>query len=225
MQRYPVFVSLEGFSVLVAGAGTVGRRKIASLAEAGAGTVLVLDPGLEDSRKAELEQYPGVYVERRAACPEDVTGKLLVFAATNDADENARIAAMCAAANVLCNVADSPETGTFHVPALANAGGIAAAISTGGHSPALARRIRRDAEQWLSANYEPLLRFMAGLRPLVLGLGRPTEDNTAVFRAVVYSGLGEALSRNDMEEARTVAASVLPETLHRHIEDLLHGAG
>lgn len=211
--------------MLVAGAGAVGRRKIAALAEAGAGDILVLDPGLPDSRKDELGQQPGVRVERRAVVPEDVAGKLLVFAATDDAAENARVAALCAAAKVLCNVADSPETGTFHVPARANVDGVSAAFSTGGRSPALSRRIREEAEGWLRGNYGPLLRFMAGLRPLVLGLGQSTAENTAVFRAVVYSDLGEALSRGDKEAARNIAAALLPEILHRHIEDLLHGAG
>lgn len=225
MQKYPIFLSLRDFQVLVVGAGSVGKRKITALCKCGAGDILVLDPGLPPSHAKDLADLPNVRVECRSVCEEDVRGKLLVFAATNDKAENGRIGAMCTALKVPCNIVDDPESSTFHVPARTRAAGIAAAFSSDGKSPALAKRIKDDAGGWLEANYGPLLRFMARLRPLVLALGEETENNTFIFRAVTYSRLGEVLAEGDLDAAREIAEAVLPESLHKHIEELLHGTG
>lgn len=221
MNLYPVFLSLAGRTVLVAGAGAVGRRKIAALRDAGAAEVLVLDPGLSDEGARELAFMPGVRVFRRVLESEDTAGCALVFAATGDKAENDRIAAVCAAANIFCNKADDPEGSTFHVPAHTRCGSLAAAFSTGGQSPALAARIRKDAESWLEQNYGPLCVFMGRLRPLVLE--DDSSRNGDMFRALVDSGLGNALSGKNGDAARAIARELLPEPLHCRIEELLYG--
>ena len=223
MCLYPVFLSLTKSDVLVAGAGKVGRRKIASLAEAQARSILVIDPNLCAETKQELESIPGVRLLARRLEATDLAGKALVFAATDDEKENARIAGLCASASVPCNVADDPDNSSFLVPAQARAGDLTAAFSTGGRSPALAGRIRREAEDWLRDNYGPLLIFMGRLRPLVLELDLAPEKNGELFRSVVYSGLGDALCRRDRDTSRECAAGLLPSALHGRIEELLHG--
>ena len=47
---------------------------------------------------------------------------------------------------MLCNVADVPELCNFILPAVHREGPIAVAVSTGGASPALAKRLR-DADR------------------------------------------------------------------------------
>lgn len=220
---YPVFLSLKDCRVLVAGGGKVGRRKIAGLLAAGPAAVLVFDPGLSGPDKQELELSPVVRVFLRKAGKGDIGECALVFAATCDAMENSRIAALCRDAGVFCNVADDPDGSTFHVPAHARVRDLSAAFSTGGHSPALAGRIRKDAELWLEERYGPLSTFMGRLRPLVLALDGDAASHGELFRVLINSRLGEALTSGDGKCVRDIVTALLPAPLHSHIEELLHG--
>lgn len=220
---YPLFLSLEGEPCLVVGLGEVGLRKLAGLLACGVGSVLALDtrlphqpqeaaPGAE---AAHLMTDARVRLERRACTLDDVRASRLVFAATGDPQENARIAGLCREARVLCNCASSPELGTFAVPAVARAGELHAALSTGGASPALARRMRRELEEWL-APHAALACFLGRLRPLVLAMGNDTRHNRELFRKVAASPLGGWLAAGDYARCRDWLAAELPPPLAAH---------
>ena len=223
MQLYPVFLSLKSCKVLVVGAGAVGKRKITSLCAAEAGNILVLDPVLSSESLVALNAMPNVVAIARRAVKTDIVGRQLVFAATGDGEENARLAALCLLCNVFCNVADDPDAGSFHVPAMASVNGLTLAVSTGGMSPALAKRVRMEASAWMETTYGPLAMLLGKLRPLVLAQGGETEAHSRVFRAVAYSQLGVLLQNGRIDAARGLLHTLLPETLHEHIEELLNG--
>ncbi|CAK7033289.1 MAG: Siroheme synthase [Desulfovibrio sp.] len=223
MHHYPIYLSLETASVIVVGAGKVGRRKIASLSRAKAKEILVFDPALPEDAVAELEEMPSVRVVARPVNAADLQGKRLVFAASSDREENARIAALCSEADILCNVVDAPDSGTFIVPALTGTHGIMAAFSTDGQSPALARRIKEEARSWLEGNYGQLLVLMGRLRPLILELGLDSEENAYIFRSLAYSRLGELLISGDRHAVTDLLAILMPPALHEYIEDILDG--
>lgn len=220
---YPIFLSLEGRACLVAGLGGVGRRKLEGLLACGPASVLVLDIlRVEDlsAEAAALLTDPRACFESRTCTPADVQGRALVFAATGSAVENARIAALCREANVLCNCASAPELGAFSVPAVARQDGLAAALSTGGASPALARRWRRELEGWLAPRARMVL-LMGRLRPLVLALHAETGQNTELFRRVASSPLQHWLAEGDLQSCRQWLLAELPPVLHVHIAELL----
>ncbi len=220
MALYPIFIDLTWGKTLVAGAGAVGLRKIEGLREAGGGEILVLDP--ERSGK-DLPADDRICFARRAVTAADVLGRVLVFAATSNRAENARIAALCAAAAVPCNVADDPAASSFHVPARTACGDIQIAVGTGGRSPALAKRIRMEIEERIVDRYVLLTALLGRLRPLVLAEGRETADNTALFRSLVESKLADTLAARDQAAARSFLQDLLPPSLHGRIEELLHG--
>lgn len=220
---YPLFLSLEGEHCLVVGLGEVGMRKLAGLLACGVGSVLALDAC---PSQAALGTAPGadgapptadarVRLERRACTPEDVRASRLVFAATGDPRENARIAGLCREARVLCNCASAPELGSFAVPAVARSGKVCAALSTGGASPALARRMRRELEGWL-APHAALACFLGRLRPLVLAMGNDTRHNRELFRKVTTSPLGAWLAAGEYARCRDWLAAELPPPLAAH---------
>ncbi|WP_297829266.1 bifunctional precorrin-2 dehydrogenase/sirohydrochlorin ferrochelatase [uncultured Desulfovibrio sp.] len=220
---YPLFLSLEGRRCLVAGLGDVGRRKLAGLLACGPASVLVLDTRraeqLSDEAVALLAD-PRVLFECRSCAPADVRDRTLVFAATGNAGENARIAALCREAGILCNCASAPDLGAFSVPAVARRDGLAAALSTGGASPALARRWRHELEHWLAPRAR-MVRLMGRLRPLVLALHAETGQNTRLFRALAASPLQNWLAEGDLESCRRWLLAELPPVLHVHIAELL----
>jgi len=221
MRYYPIFVNLTGKKCLVVGAGQVGRRKIATLASCGADEVLVLDVADPGPEFEALRDLPGVRFERRAFAPQDLEGRILVIASTNDEELNWTISRLCSAKGVLCNIVDQPEKCGFIVPAILSQGDLTVAVSTGGASPALARRIRQDLGDFFGSGYGALLLLMSRLRPHIIGLGQGAEANSEIFRRLVNSSLLDALERKDIQAAKVVLLAELPPELHPLTDELL----
>ncbi len=143
--RYPLFLDLSDQPVVVIGAGKVAARKIRSLLAAGA-RVTVISP--------QAHRLPkDVRWLRRRYRRGDLAGARLVIAATDDKHVNELVCAEAKRRRQLVNCIAPPLAGNFFVPAVARRGGIAIAISTHGRSPALAKHLRRELEQFLRARY------------------------------------------------------------------------
>jgi len=224
MRYYPIYVNLHGKRCLVVGAGQVGRRKIATLAECGAQEILVIDkvPGQEAC--PELLDHPAVTFACRDYETADLDGRFLVIASTDDEALNWRISRECAQRSIPCNIVDQPEKCSFIVPALFTQGDLTVAISTGGGSPALARKIRQGLGEFLGTEYGALLLLMSQLRPLVMELGLGTPANSKLFRDQVNSTLLEALSQGDAARAEAILRDLLPASLHGEAAGLVAGA-
>lgn len=225
MPYYPLFLDLTQADLLVVGAGTVGRRKIASLLRAAPRALTVVDPLLDDDTARELESSGSVICHARPFIPADLAGKTLVFAAAGNPDTNARIAELCRRDGIFCNCITAPDTGSFIVPAHFASGEITVALSTGGHSPALAKKLREELEAWVGKRYTPLLAVLARLRPLLLELGLPSDENSAVFRSITHSALADLLEQGRRAEAGALLARLLPNPLHTRVGELLHELG
>lgn len=221
MRYYPLFLDLSSVHCLVVGAGEVGRRKLSALLQSEPASVLVLDTAPPSAAAAALFDNPRVIFEQRGFAPEDVEGRSLVFAATGDRAANAAVAQACTRRNILCNCADAPREGNCIVPATARRGTLMAALSTGGHSPALARRLRGELEDWLAPR-AALTALLGRLRPHVLALPDKTGQNTVLFRSLTYSPLREALAGRDRARCEALLRELLPDALHPHIPELLH---
>jgi precorrin-2 dehydrogenase / sirohydrochlorin ferrochelatase len=224
MRYYPIYVNLHGKRCLVVGAGQVGRRKISTLAACGAAEILVIDLTPPDAACAESLSHPAVTFACRPYAPSDLDGRFLVIAATGDEAQNWAISRECAARGILCNIVDQPEKCSFIVPALYTQGDLTVAISTGGGSPALARKIRQGLGEFLGTEYGTLLLLMSRLRPLVLGLGLGTPANSAIFRELVNSSLIEALESGDVAAAEGILRGILPASLHGEAAELVSEA-
>ncbi|HUK81322.1 MAG TPA: bifunctional precorrin-2 dehydrogenase/sirohydrochlorin ferrochelatase [Verrucomicrobiae bacterium] len=148
MRHYPLFLNLTDQLVIVIGAGAVGARKIRSLLAVGA-RVTVISP-----HAARLPE--GVRWLRRRYRQGDLRGARLVVAATDDLAVNERVCAEAKRRKLLVNCVAPPSAGNFIVPAVARRGRLTIAVSTGGASPALAKRLRRDLERLLRKDYPQL---------------------------------------------------------------------
>ena len=221
MRYYPIFVNLENKGCLVVGAGEVGKRKIQSLIDSGAGHVTIIDTRKPDP-ELDLTQ-PNVEFHCREFTDSDLDGKFLVIACTSSEEVNWRISNLCAERGILCNIVDQPEKCSFIVPATVKRGDLTVAISTAGQSPAMAKRIRKDLQESFGDEYAHLLTVMGRIRPLMLGLCLETKDNTAVFRNLVNSDLLVSIKGRDLDAAMEILKESLPEPLHDNIPELLDG--
>jgi precorrin-2 dehydrogenase/sirohydrochlorin ferrochelatase len=223
MRYYPIFVNLENKPCLVVGAGGVGKRKARTLLEAGASPVLIVDTHPADGEIEEILTLGNAHFECRSFEDADLDNQFMVIACTSNESVNHRISEQCTKRDILCNIVDDPESGSFIVPSSIKQGDLTLAISTGGNSPAMTKRIRRELQDFFGEEYAHMLTIMGRLRPLLLSLSMETSKNTAVFRALVDSSLLDALKVHNLDAAREILKESLPQPLHANILELLDG--
>jgi precorrin-2 dehydrogenase/sirohydrochlorin ferrochelatase len=206
---YPVGLDLRGRACLVVGGGEVARRKVDGLCAAGA-LVTVVAP--------EARPMPeGVAVRLRPFADADLDGMALAVAASDDRELNARVARLARERDVWVNVADDPQAGNVVLPAVARRGDLQIAVSTGGASPALARRLRERLEREYGPEYGDLLALLGELRaawePRAIAAGVPPAARRAAWHAVLDLPLVELLASGRGAEADEQARAVLEQAL------------
>lgn len=185
MAWFPFFMDLEGRTGLFVGGGRIALSKAERLAGYGP-TLIVTAPEI----RPELERIPGVRVRRRPFRESDLTEDLaFVVAATGLPDLDRAVSAACRERRIPVNVPDVPEACTFYFPALVRRGPLTIGISTGGTSPAAARRIKEEIEAALPDGIGEILAWMGQERERI----RRTTEDEAVRGAVHRALLAEAL--------------------------------
>jgi len=94
----------------------------------------------------------------------DLEGAFIAIAATDDSSTNTRIAEEANERNVLLNVVDVTHLCTFIAPSVARRGEVTIATSTGGASPALARKFREELSSSRLLEYADLAPLLSEAR-------------------------------------------------------------
>ena len=161
-----MFLKLSGRRCAVVGAGSVAQSKIESLLPTGA-LIRVVAPEATPIVAAWAEEGSLTW-ERRKFESADLDGAFLVIAATSSPAVNEAVFLAAEARGVLCNAVDEPERCHFYYPAVLRRGQLQIAISTGGLSPSLAARIRRELESQFGPEYGPWLEWLGKARRAVM---------------------------------------------------------
>jgi precorrin-2 dehydrogenase / sirohydrochlorin ferrochelatase len=214
LKPYPLMISLQGRQVVVVGGGRVAFRKVKGLLESGAQVTVIspiLEAGLEDlAARGTITWIPKDFEESLLDEYADIA---LVFGTTNRREVNVETYNAAVKRKIPCNIADVPDLCTFIVPAVITQGDLMIAVSTGGSSPALARRIREDLASRFGPEYAELTRIMGELRRLVLGAGSSSDENKKVFLEIVDSEVLPAIRDNDWERALEILRTILPQNI------------
>jgi precorrin-2 dehydrogenase / sirohydrochlorin ferrochelatase len=170
---FPVFLKLKGKRCLVVGGGKVAYRKILDLLDCGADiTAVAEDPNPECTEIAEQGKLTLLIRRFR---PEDIEGISLVFAATGDDLVNVEISDLARSKGILANVVDDPEKCDFFSGSVVKRGHLQIAISTGGSSPSIAQKIRRELEERYSESYGDFIDAAGEMRKEILASGLTEE--------------------------------------------------
>jgi precorrin-2 dehydrogenase/sirohydrochlorin ferrochelatase len=180
---YMACLDLTARSCLVVGGGRVGLEKVRGLLECGA-SVTVVAPAVEP----ELLDLDVEWVHR-AYAEGDVSGRWLAVAATPDRAVNRRVYEEAERCGTFCNVADDPELCSLILPAVHRVDPIAIAVSTGGASPALAQRLRRDVAEVVRPEHARLARQLRSLRPWAKQQLPTYEERREYFESLVARAL------------------------------------
>ncbi|MFB6079928.1 MAG: bifunctional precorrin-2 dehydrogenase/sirohydrochlorin ferrochelatase [Haloferacaceae archaeon] len=210
----PLAHDLGDETVLVFGGGPVGARKARRFgAEA---RVVVVSPAFADADFGDARRV------RAAPAPDEVGAYLdeyepaLVVAATDDPDVNAAAARAAGERGALVNRADGGDATdgrTVAVPATVEEGDVTVAVSTGGTSPALARRLRERIEDEV-AGAGAVAAVSGALRERYRDAGVPPAERRAAVRAVVRAdAVWRAAREGDRDAVRAAAERVAAERI------------
>ena len=205
---YPVFLDIRGRRCVVIGGGALGEEKVERLVDYGANTV-VIAPELTDklqgmSSRGEIESIGRGY---RAG---DLEGAFIAIVAdTSDSSVNTAVSAEAKERNVPLNVNDVTHLCTWIAPAVVRRGDVIVAASTGGASPALARKFReelagtsRTGSRHRVMDYAELAPLLTEVRQKLLGDGvRIKPDH---WQACLGDDLVDLLHEGRNDEARKV---------------------
>lgn len=201
MKAFAIMLNASGRPAVVVGGGPVGLRKVRALLKAGAAVRLVVP------RVGEHDDLKAVELVQAEYRPELLQGAKLVFACTDDAALNAKIAADARAAGALVNAADQPEDCDFFLPAVAEDGPVVVAVGTGGACPALAAELRDRLAQALpprAGEFAQLLgRIRDDLKSQISNQRRRMQLMKRLAKADVvdaFATRGEAAVREIMEQ-------------------------
>jgi precorrin-2 dehydrogenase/sirohydrochlorin ferrochelatase len=185
VRYYPIFLDISGRLCIVVGGGKVSERKVERLLACGA-RVEVVGKDLTSALE-ELKKKGTILHHEEDYRPERIDGAFLVIGATDNDAVNERIAKDARERGILVNIVDDPEWCDFILPSIVEQGDLTITVSTGGRSPALAKKMRKELEVAYGPEYAILLEILGELRERVIADGRPSAENRERFEAVVYS--------------------------------------
>ncbi|HXI12744.1 MAG TPA: bifunctional precorrin-2 dehydrogenase/sirohydrochlorin ferrochelatase [Thermoanaerobaculia bacterium] len=180
---YPIYLDIENRNLLIVGGGDVAARKAETLMRYGA-NITVVAPVLSDEIEAWAREGKLV-VERTVYDETKLSGRALVIASTDSRCVNARVARDCRRRAIPVNVVDVTHLCDFIVPSVVERGSIQIAASTGGKSPAIARKIREILENSIGPEYAEINDLLGSLRKEAKRALAVDKDRKRFFEAII----------------------------------------
>lgn len=187
MMETPFYIAclkLRGRSCLVVGAGDVALEKVEGLLACD-GEIVVIAPEATNDEIRRLASEGSIEFIEKAYSPDDLEGRFMVIAATNDSEVNIGIYDDAEKRAMLANVVDVPPLCNFILPAIVRTGPLAIAISTAGASPALAKRMKREISELFGEEYARLALMLNEARGWAKGNLPTYQDRKAFFESIV----------------------------------------
>ena len=181
---YPLTVRVNEKRVVVIGGGKVAGFKIIPLLKQGA-DIVVISPEL-DANLVKLVEEKKIRWYQREYEKSDIKSAFLVVAASSDSILNEQVAED-AAENQLVNVITNPESGNVHFPAAIHRGLLNIAVSTGGASPKLAKKIRDEIANKYDETYESYLDFLYEVMVKLKDLQLEKRERNILLQEVLKS--------------------------------------
>jgi siroheme synthase-like protein len=189
---YPIFLEMKDRRCVVIGGGAVAERKVEGLVAVGA-NVTVISLAITDGLRDLLRRGAIRHVAREYRAG-DRAGYDLVFVATDNSEINTAVSNEARSLRIWVNSADDPDHCDFILPAVIHRGDLAVAVSTGGVSPAVARAVREELDEYFTTDYGTFVQVAGEVRKELQGKAvSPDADawNRALqgdFRRLIKEG-------------------------------------
>lgn len=183
---YPVNLDLKNMKVTIIGGGEVAYRKCKNFLEFGK-NITVVSPEYIDKFKLlnNIELIYDIYKE------EYIKDSFIVVAATNNKEINKSIGIYCRNCGKLVNVVDNIEISNYIVPSSLKRGDLLISISTGGKSPSLSSKIKKELEKKYDDTYEEYINILGEIRQKIIKQYKNISDRKNMLNTLVNLSLEE----------------------------------
>lgn len=161
---YPINLKLKNIEITVIGGGEVAYRKCKNFLGFGKSVKVVSENFIEkfSTIESKVEIINDSYKE------EYIKSSFIVVAATNNKEVNKKIGIYCRNNGKLVNVVDDIELSNYTVPSCVKRGDLLISISTGGNSPSLSSKIKRELENKYDNTYEEYVTLLGEIRKEII---------------------------------------------------------
>lgn len=223
LNAFPVFMRVEGRSVVVVGSGAEALAKARLVKQTSASLKLIARA--PSQALAAFAAENDVQLISSPYAPRVLAGATLVFAATGDAALDRQIVDDANRLAIPVNAVDRPEMCDFFTPAIVNRAPVAVAIGTEGAGPVLAQMIRRKIEAMLPPTTGTLARLALYYRAAAEKVLPHGASRRAFWKAFFGGDVARAAEEGDIALAKNRADARLrnPQLQSGHVA--LVGAG
>ena len=161
---YPINLKIDDMKIVIIGGGKVAYRKCMNFLAFNKKVKVISQDFIEEFEeiKDQIEMIKDSYDEKY------IKDDFVVVAATNNKEVNHKIGIYCRQNNKLVNVVDDKELSNFTVPSFVKRGDLLLSVSTGGKSPSLSSKIRKDLEDVYDESYEEYVELLGQAREIII---------------------------------------------------------
>ena len=162
MSFFPAYLSLKNKKVLLVGGGVIALEKLEKLVDFTENiTVIAKEISLDFFN---FSKKNNIIIKEKLYTKGDIIGYDIVVVATDTVELHKAIYEESRATRVLVNSVDDTAYCDFIFPSYVKKGDLTISVSTGGASPAMAKRLRIYLEKLIPLAIEPFLQEMKKLR-------------------------------------------------------------
>jgi len=162
MAYFPIYMDMSNLKILLIGGSYIAIEKLEKLLVF-TKEITVISLRVEKGMQ-ELVDTHKLKLYERAYVIGDIKGFDMVIVATDTVNLHKAIYDECRDSRVLVNSVDDTAYCDFIFPSFVQKGDLTIAISTGGASPAFAKKMRQHFEKVIPNSVGPFLEKMRGLR-------------------------------------------------------------
>ncbi|WP_226674719.1 bifunctional precorrin-2 dehydrogenase/sirohydrochlorin ferrochelatase [Rossellomorea aquimaris] len=157
----PVMIDVKGKQITIVGGGKVAFRKLSVFYEQGA-RITVISPEVVEQIKVLHDENKVLWIKREVR-RDDVRHAFIVIAATNKRWVNEQVKMYSEENQLLC-VVDDGDCGNMQMVSFKQKGKLTIAVSTGGASPFLAKKLTNEFIQSFDETYIEKLSIISSKR-------------------------------------------------------------
>ena len=184
---YPINLNIDKMKITIIGGGKVAYRKATNFLNFNKTVTVVSNEFIEEfeeiKEKIEMihDKYDKKYIE----------DSFVVVAATNDKQINHEIGVYCNQKGKLVNVVDDKELSNFTVPSYVKRGELLLSISTGGNSPSLSAKIKRELEEKYDESYGEYIELLGLARKKIIEENKNIKERRNKIKALIDLSIDE----------------------------------
>jgi uroporphyrin-III C-methyltransferase / precorrin-2 dehydrogenase / sirohydrochlorin ferrochelatase len=225
MDLLPIFLNIKNKKCVVVGGGEVAFRKATLLLRAGADLHIVAPVLSDELRKLCVDRDCTIITREFEEA--DINDAILVVAATDDLETNERVSVIASKLNTPVNVVDQPDLCSFIMPSIVDRSPIVVAISSGGSSPILTRKLKELNETMIPGRIDKLAELLGSFRGRVKNEIADFSERIRFWENVLDSEIPELVYNGQDDQARSALDNWLtnPQSDRVGGEVYLVGAG